>query len=160
MLLYKKLLLMTFGTTLVQKRWELLLDVTLKPQADYRLCTADRRMATANLILVQVPHCWIKTFTPVHCTGPYQTNAESQVNPTNQSPSGEADIRLASQEIFRLSNNTKIHHRVYNGQQLVNILSHPNSFHTLHPISLAAIFLLSSNLRPSAECGTFPSDWD
>jgi len=60
------------------------------------------------------------------CILPYQTNAESQLT-----PSSEADI-LLSQETFRLSHNTKIHYPVHNGQQPVNIRSHPNSVHTLY----------------------------
>jgi hypothetical protein len=86
---------------------------------------------------------------------PYQTTAESQLT-----PSSEADIQLVSQEFFRLSHNTKIHYRVHNGQQPVSNPSHPNSVHTLYPISLTAIFLLSPHLCPGAKCGTFPSNWD
>lgn len=58
---------------------------------------------------------------------PCQTNAESQLT-----PSSEADIHFVSQETFRLSHNTKIHYRVHNGQQPMNIPRHPNSVHTLY----------------------------
>jgi hypothetical protein len=78
-----------------------------------------------------------------------RTNAESQLTPTQQSPPSKANIHWAGQEMFRLSHDTKIHYRIHNGQQLVNIPSHPNSVHILHPISLTAFFFNLPSTRMS-----------
>jgi len=63
----------------------------------------------------------------------------------DQSPSWEADAHSASQ-ILNLIWNPKVHHHVHKSLLLVPILSQMHLVHTLHPIPLRSILIISPSM--------------
>ena len=74
-----------------------------------------------------------------------------------QSPSWEANWFAASQEIPRISRNSKVHYRTHKRPPPVSILGQPNPVHNPHPTSWRSILILSTHLRLGLPSGLFPS---
>ena len=74
-----------------------------------------------------------------------------------QSPSWEADLFSASQEIPRALCNPKIHYSIQTCLPPVPILSLINPVHSPHSTSWRSILILSYHLRPGLQSGLFPS---
>jgi len=73
------------------------------------------------------------------------------------SPSWEANMFSASQEIPRILRNPKVHYRIHNSPPPALILSHIASVHSPHPTSWRSILILSSHLRLGLPSDLFPS---
>jgi len=71
-----------------------------------------------------------------------------------QSPSWEANWFAASQEIPRISRNTKVLYRTHKRPPPVSILGQPNPVHI--PTSHLSILILSTHLRLGLPSGSFP----
>jgi hypothetical protein len=74
-----------------------------------------------------------------------------------QSPSWEANMSSATQEIPRILWNLKVHRRIHNSPPLVPILSQINPVYAPHPTSQRPILILSSHLRLGLSSGLLPS---
>jgi hypothetical protein len=66
-------------------------------------------------------------------------------------------VTLTSLEITHLLWKSKIHYRAHKSQPPVPILSLMNPIHTLQPVYLRSILILSSHLRLGLPSGLFPS---
>jgi hypothetical protein len=64
-----------------------------------------------------------------------------------QSPSWEANLFAASQEISSVLWNPKVYYRIHKCPTPVSIMSQLNPIHTSHPPSWRSILILSSHLR-------------
>jgi len=76
-----------------------------------------------------------------------------------QSPSWEANSHSSSQEIPHLLWDMKVHYRVCKSPPLARILSQMHPVHTLPPVSLRSILILSCHLRLDLPSGLFPLDF-
>ena len=74
-----------------------------------------------------------------------------------QSPSWEANLFAASQEIPRIARNPKVHYRTHKRPPPFSILRHPNPVHYPHPSSWRSILILFTHLRLGLPSGLFPS---
>jgi hypothetical protein len=74
-----------------------------------------------------------------------------------QSPSWEANWFAASQEILRISRNSKVHYRTHKCPPPVSILVQPNPVHIPTSHLLVIILILSTHLRLGLPNGLFPS---
>jgi hypothetical protein len=74
-----------------------------------------------------------------------------------QSPTWEANLFAANQEIPCILSNPKVHHRIHKRPPPLTILSQLNPIHTPppHPTSWSAILILSSHLRLGLSSGLF-----
>ena len=73
------------------------------------------------------------------------------------SPSSEANLFSANQEIPRTLRNPKFHHRIHKCPPPVPILSQLDPVHTPHPTSCRSILILSSHLCLGLPSGLIPS---
>ena len=76
---------------------------------------------------------------------------------TVHSPCWEANRFAASQEIFRISRNRKVHYRIHKCPPPVCILGQPNPVHTPHPTSWRSILILSTHLHLGLPSGLIHS---
>ena len=74
-----------------------------------------------------------------------------------QSPSWDANWFVASQEIPRISRNTKVHYRTHKRPPPVSILGQPIQSIYPYPISWRTVLILSNHLRLGLPSGLFPS---
>jgi hypothetical protein len=74
-----------------------------------------------------------------------------------QSPSWEAEVFSASQEISHILWNTEVHYHIYKCQPPVLILSQIDPVHAPHSTSWRSILISSSHLSLGLPCGLFPS---
>jgi hypothetical protein len=74
-----------------------------------------------------------------------------------QSPSWEAKMSWATQEIPRILWNPKVHNRIHKSSPPVPILSQIDPVHAPHPTSRRFILILSSHLRRGLPSGLLPS---
>jgi len=92
-------------------------------------------------------------------TFPPSKQTNKQINSMEQSPSWEANSRLAGQEIFLVSFNPKVHYRVHKSLPLV-CLDQLNPSHGLTSyFFLRSILILSYHLRLGASSDPLPSDF-
>ena len=75
-----------------------------------------------------------------------------------QSPSREANMFSAIQEIARILWNPKVHYRIHKCPPPVSILNQNDQAHPSHPTSWRSISILFSHLSLGLPCGLFPSD--
>jgi hypothetical protein len=76
---------------------------------------------------------------------------------TELSPSWKAANCAVTQELPRILWNPEVHCRVHNSLPLVHILSQIDPVHTIPPISLRSILILSTHLRLHLPSGLLPS---
>ena len=77
------------------------------------------------------------------------------INSIDQRLSWEANGFSATQEIPRISHNSKVHYRMYKSLPPVPILSQLNPVHSPHPTSWRTILILYSHLRLSLPSSLF-----
>jgi len=80
-----------------------------------------------------------------------------QNNSTEQSPSWEADIRSASQEIIRLLSNSKVHYRFSKEPATIPYPKPDESRSQYHALHLRSVLILSSHIYLDSLNGIFLS---